>query len=163
VPIGAQQRRAPTNCHPRLEVVTIAIFEGRRVETMSEVSVQQADQKIDVILGGLLRTGVVLAAAIVFVGGVVYLERHHLPVTNYRVFQGEPAELRTISGIVHEALAFHARGLIQLGLLVLIATPVARVAFSFFAFLYERDWTYVFVTLLVLGLLVYSLLGGHAG
>jgi uncharacterized membrane protein len=40
---------------------------------------------------------------------------------------------------------------------------VARVAFTFFAFLYERDWTYVFVTLLVLGLLVYSLLGGHAG
>jgi len=84
-------------------------------------------------------------------------------VTNYRVFAGEPVELRTISGIFYEAWALHGRGLIQLGLLVLIATPVARVAFSLFAFLYERDWTYVFVTLLVLGLLVYSLFGGHAG
>ncbi len=130
---------------------------------MSEVAVQRADQKIDVIMGGLLRTGVMLAATIVFVGGVVFLVRHQLPVTDYRVFAGEPAELRTISGIFREALAFHGRGLIQLGLLVLIATPVARVAFSFFAFLYERDWTYVFVTLLVLGLLVYSLFGGHAG
>ena len=73
------------------------------------------------------------------------------------------ASKRTISGIFHEALAFHGRGLIQLGLLVLIATPVARVAFSFFAFLHERDWTYVFVTVLVLGLLLYSLFGGHAG
>jgi uncharacterized membrane protein len=130
---------------------------------MSEATVQRADQKMDQIMGGLLRTGVVLAAAIVFVGGVVFLSRHRLPVTNYRVFHGEPAEVRTISGIFHEALAFHGRGLIQLGLLVLIATPVARVAFSFFAFLYERDWTYVFVTVLVLGLLVYSLFGGHGG
>jgi uncharacterized membrane protein len=130
---------------------------------MSEVAVQRADQKMDEIMGVLLRTGVMLAATIVFVGAVVFLVRHPQPVTDYRVFAGEPAELRTISGIFREALAFHGRGLIQLGLLVLIATPVARVAFSFFAFLYERDWTYVFVTLLVLGLLVYSLFGGHAG
>jgi uncharacterized membrane protein len=130
---------------------------------MSGATLQRADQRIDEIMGGLLRTGVVLAAAIVFVGGVVYLTRHRLPVVNYRVFQGEPVELRTISGIFHEALAFHGRGLIQLGLLVLIATPVARVAFSFFAFLYQRDWTYVLVTVMVLGLLVYSLFGGHAG
>jgi uncharacterized membrane protein len=130
---------------------------------MGEATAQRADQKMDQIMGGLLRTGVVLAAAIVFVGGVLFLSRHRLPVTNYRVFQGEPVELRTISGIFHEALAFHGRGFIQLGLLVLIATPVARVAFSFFAFLYDRDWTYVFVTVLVLGLLIYSLFGRHGG
>lgn len=130
---------------------------------MSEPMVQRSDQKMDEVMGGLLRSGVVLAAVIVFVGGVLFLSRHRLPVTNYRVFQGEPVELRTISGIFHEALALHGRGLIQLGLLVLIATPVVRVAFSFFAFLYERDWMYVFVTVLVLGLLVYSLFGGHGG
>jgi uncharacterized membrane protein len=130
---------------------------------MSKAIVQRSDQKMDEIMGMLLRTGVVLAAVIVSVGGGVFLTRHRLPVTNYRVFAGEPAELRTISGIFHEALAFQGRGLIQLGLLVLIATPVARVAFSFFAFLYERDWTYVLVTVFVLGLLIYSLFGGHAG
>jgi uncharacterized membrane protein len=132
----------------------------RRIDRTGEATVQRADQKMDEIMGVLLRTGVVLAAAIVFVGGVVFLTRHRVPVTNYRVFAGEPEELRTISGIFREAFAFHGRGLIQLGLLVLIATPVARVAFSFFAFLYERDWTYVMVTLVVLGLLVYSLKGG---
>jgi uncharacterized membrane protein len=130
---------------------------------MSEGAVGRADQKMDEIMGRLLRTGVVLAATIVFLGGVVFLLRHHQPVTNYRVFAGEPEELRTISGIFREALAFHGRGLIQLGLLILIATPVARVTFSFFAFLYERDWTYVLVTVVVLGLLVYSLFGGHGG
>ena len=130
---------------------------------MAEATVHRSDQRMDEIMGGLLRTGVVLAAAIVLVGGGVYLMRHRVPVTDYRVFQGEPGDLRSVSGIFREALAFHGRGLIQLGLLVLIATPVARVAFSFFAFLYERDWTYVLVTLFVLGLLVYSLFGGHPG
>jgi uncharacterized membrane protein len=142
---------------------------GRKLEgqeggdQMSGAAVQRADQRMDEIMGTLLRAGVVLAAAIVFAGGVVYLTRHHVPVTDYRVFQGEPVALRTLSGIFREAFAFHGRGLIQLGLLVLIATPVARVAFSVFAFLYQKDWTYVLVTLLVLGLLLYSLFGGHAG
>jgi uncharacterized membrane protein len=130
---------------------------------MSETDMRRPDERMDQIMGDLLRAGVALAAAIVLAGGGVYLMRHPFPALDYRVFQGEPVELRTISGIFHEALAFQGRGLIQLGLLVLIATPVARVAFSFFAFLYERDWTYVCVTVLVLGLLVYSLFGGHAG
>jgi len=121
----------------------------------------RADQRMDQIMGILLRTGVMLAAALVFVGGVLFVVRHPLPVTNYRVFQGEPEELRTVPGIIRNAFSWHGRGLIQLGLLVLIATPVARVIFSVFAFLYEKDWTYVTVTLLVLGLLLYSLLGAH--
>ncbi|MGA2421452.1 MAG: DUF1634 domain-containing protein, partial [Candidatus Acidiferrum sp.] len=86
--------------------------------------------------------------------------RHPEPATNYHVFQGEPAKLRTIKGIFAEVLAFHGRGLIQLGLLLLIATPVARVAFSVGAFLYERDWKYVTVSVLVLALLFYSLFSG---
>ena len=115
---------------------------------------------MDQIMAVLLRSGVLLAASLVFIGGIVYLSRHDLPATDYRVFQGEPQELRTVGGILREAGKFHARGLIQLGLLVLIATPVARVLFSVFAFLYERDWTYVAITMIVLALLCYSLFGG---
>ncbi len=122
---------------------------------------EQTDRRMDEIIGRLLQAGVTLAAMFVLAGGGVYLARHSTPVTNYHVFQGEPAELRTVPGILHEALALRGRGLIQLGLLILIATPIARVAFSVVAFLYERDWTYVVVTLVVLGLLFYSLLGGH--
>ncbi|HEY2459990.1 MAG TPA: DUF1634 domain-containing protein [Candidatus Acidoferrum sp.] len=120
-----------------------------------------ADRRMDNVMAALLRTGVALAAAFVFGGGIIFLVRHRVPVTNYKVFQGEPTELRTVPGIFREALALHGRGLIQLGLLLLIATPVARVVFSVVAFSYERDWKYVFVTLIVLGLLFYSLSGGH--
>lgn len=122
-------------------------------------SLAQTDKRIDEWMGLLLRSGVILAAFIVFVGGVVYLVRHPFPVIDYSVFQGEPENLRTISGILSEARALHARGLIQLGLLILISTPIARVTFSVFAFFYERDWKYVVFTLIVLGLLLYSLLG----
>ena len=118
------------------------------------------DQRMDGMMAFLLRSGVLLAAGLVFIGGIIFLVRHPAPVTNYRVFQGEPQELRTISGILREAAQLRGRGLIQLGLLLLIATPVARVLFSVFAFLYERDWTYVAVTLAVLAILTYSLLGG---
>jgi uncharacterized membrane protein len=118
------------------------------------------DQRMDQIMAILLRSGVLLAASLVFIGGIVYLSRHDLPAINYRVFQGEPQELRTVSGILREAAKFHGRGLIQLGLLVLIATPVARVLFSVFAFVYEKDWTYMAITVIVLALLCYSLFGG---
>ena len=118
------------------------------------------DKRMDEIIGRLLQAGVILSALFVLAGGAVYVARHPEPVTDYRVFQGEPEQLRTVSGTVHEAVALHGRGLIQLGLLILIATPIARVAFSVVAFLYQRDWTYVVVTLIVLGLLVYSLFGG---
>ncbi len=119
----------------------------------------KADQKMDAIMGILLRTGVILAASIVLVGGVLFLMRHKTPVTDYHVFSGEPSDLRTISGIFADVRALHARGLIQLGLLVLIATPVARVIFSLFAFMYQKDWKYVVFTAIVLGLLLYSLFG----
>jgi uncharacterized membrane protein len=118
------------------------------------------DQRMDQIMAILLRSGVLVAASLVFIGGVIYLSRHDLPAINYRVFQGEPQELRTVGGILRKAAKFHGRGLIQLGLLVLIATPVARVLFSVFAFIYEKDWTYVTITMIVLALLCYSLFGG---
>src|ERR1700742_1573304 len=119
----------------------------------------KADQKMDAIMGVLLRAGVVSAAAIVLVGGILFLIRHKTPVTDYRVFSGEPTDLRTLSGIFADVKAFRARGLIQLGLLVLIATPVARVVFSLFAFMHQKDWKYVVFTAIVLALLLYSLLG----
>ena len=129
---------------------------------MTTPTIDRSDQRIDLIMSRLLRTGVLLSAMFVLAGGALYLLRHPTPVTDYHHFQGEPAEFRTVPGIFHEALAGHGRGLIQFGLLLLIATPIARVAFSLLAFLYQRDWTYVLVTLIVLGLLFYSLFGAHA-
>jgi len=117
------------------------------------------DQKIEVIIANLLRAGVSLAAALVLLGGMVFLVRHGLALTQYRAFTGEPSDLREWKGIVHSALNFRGRGIIQFGILCLIATPVARVAFSGVAFALERDWLYVGIASAVLTVLLYSLLG----
>jgi uncharacterized membrane protein len=119
-----------------------------------------SDERVDALLGGLLRTGVLLAAAIVALGGALYLAKYGAGTPAYGEFRGEPADLRSVGGIVRAALELRGRGLIQLGLLVLIATPVARVGFSMYAFFRQRDWKYVVITGVVLGLLVASLSGG---
>ena len=117
------------------------------------------DQKVEDIIGNLLRFGVGISAGIVFLGATVYLFRHGLEHADYRVFRGEPADLRTLSGIVRAAFAFRGRGIIQLGLVLLIATPVARVAFAVLAFAIEQDRMYVIFTLIVLIVLLLSLSG----
>ena len=61
------------------------------------------DAKIDNIIGNLLRIGVLLAAAVVAVGGILYLALHGAETPHYRVFRGEPADLRSISGIAERA------------------------------------------------------------
>jgi len=117
------------------------------------------DQKVEVIIANLLRAGVMFAAVLVIIGGLIFLVRHGLSPASYHVFAGEPFELRNWKGIVRAALTLRGQGVIQLGLLCLIATPVARVAFSVFAFAIERDWLYVGIAAFVLGVLLYSLLG----
>jgi uncharacterized membrane protein len=117
------------------------------------------DYRIEVIVGYLLRTGVMVSAAIVFAGACVYISRHAHEPANYRIFQGEPSDFRTIPGVVHSVTHGRGRGLIQLGLLLLIATPIARVAFCVVGFALERDRMYVTFTLIVLTVLLYSLIG----
>lgn len=121
------------------------------------------DRRIEMILGNLLRAGVLISAAIVLCGAGVYLSRHAHEPADYRVFQGEPSEFRTISGVVQSVMNGRGRGIIQLGLLFLIATPIVRVAFSVVGFAIERDRLYVAFTLIVLAVLLYSLLGSGIG
>jgi uncharacterized membrane protein len=116
-----------------------------------------SDKAIEIWLGKLLRSGVILAALVVFAGGVWYLSVGGRTVENYRTFRGEPAELTHVTEIMRDAVSLHPLGLIQLGLILLIATPVARVVFSVIGFAMERDWMYVVFTLIVLGTLLYSL------
>jgi uncharacterized membrane protein len=117
------------------------------------------DQKVENVIGTLLRVGVLTSAFVVFFGGTIYLARHGRSTVDYRIFQGEPADYRQISGIVHEALHLSGRGIIQLGLLLLIATPIARVIFALFGFAAEKDRMYACFTAIVLVILLYSLLG----
>jgi len=128
---------------------------------MADQPAASSDQQVERMIGALLRAGLIAAAAMVLLGAVVYLARHGGEQLDYRVFRGEPADLRSISGIAHRALEWRGTGLIQLGLLILLATPVARVALSLVFFALQRDRLYVAVTVVVLGVLLYSVIGGY--
>lgn len=117
------------------------------------------DERIDQIIGNLLRIAVILSAVFVITGAVIYLMRHGTEMPDYGVFTGVPKDLRGLREIIEAAWQIRSVGIIQLGLLLLIATPVARVIFSVFAFLLQRDYMYVVFTLIVLSVLLLSLTG----
>jgi len=125
---------------------------------MNQTGQQPTNHEMEIVIGNLLRAGVIIAAAIVFLGAIIYLVRHGLTTAHYEVFQHEPSYLCNIQGILGNASTFHGRGLIQLGLLLLIATPIARVALSIFEFARKRDNLYVAITLIVFCILMYSIL-----
>lgn len=119
------------------------------------------DQRLEIVISILLRTGVIIAAAVVLLGGICFLSRHGEEQPQYHVFHATPQIYRSVSGVVHAAGPSNCQAVIQLGLLLLILTPIARVAFSLAGFALERDGTYVVLTALVLAILVYSLAGPH--
>jgi uncharacterized membrane protein len=117
--------------------------------------------EIEHLLSTLLRVGVLLAAAVILLGAIVYLARHGRDQADFGTFHPQRPELRAISGVLREARSFDGAALIQLGMLLLIATPIARVASSVYAFARQRDRKYVVITLAVLGILSYGLLGSR--
>lgn len=122
-----------------------------------------SDVQIHTLIGVILRVGVLLSSGIALAGGVIYLSRHGAEMPAYSVFHDESAIYGSFHKIITGSLAFHGREIIQLGLMVLIATPVARVLFSALGFFLEKDWLYVAISLLVLGIIAFSMLSHMAG
>jgi uncharacterized membrane protein len=116
---------------------------------------------VELFIGRLLRIGVIAAACVAVAGGVVFLARHGAETPRYETFRGEPAFLQHVTTVVQSAVAGRTTAVIQLGLLLLIAVPILRVAVSIVAFVLERDWIYCGVTALVLAILLFALLGGR--
>lgn len=121
------------------------------------------DRDIETVLGNMLRFGVILSAVITAIGGVIYLVAsggNRKP--GFEHFTGEAPANTHLKDILSGAVHFQSRSILQLGILLLIATPVVRVLFSFFAFLLEKDYLYVVLTLVVLCIIGFSILGGFA-
>jgi uncharacterized membrane protein len=120
------------------------------------------DERVEQMIGRLLRLGVLLAALVVAVGGALLLVQYgHLPA-GFHVFAAADASLRSVGGIIAAVGRGDSRAIVQLGLVLLILTPVARVALTLGAFILQRDRLYIVTTSIVLGLLLYGLIWGRA-
>ncbi len=121
---------------------------------------EMTDQKLERMVSVLLRTGVLISGVVVLAGGIVFLVRHGGEIADYHTFRGQPSIDRSMAEIVKGAFALRGSSIIQLGLLLLIATPIARVALALAGFTLEGDRKYVVITAIVLAVLLYSLITG---
>lgn len=119
------------------------------------------DQQLEQIVGKILRIGVIVSALIMLMGAALYLTTSGGARPDYHTFRGEPLSLRRVSAIVADAAAFHPKGVMQLGIVLLLATPLMRVVLSAIAFAIQKDVLYVVVTSMVFAVLLFSLLGPH--
>ena len=119
------------------------------------------DEQLEKIVSGLLIAGVSLSAAVVLIGGLGLLWQLGAQGADYHTFRGVAEQYRSFRGTVRAAASLDWRGMIQLGLVMLIITPIARVAFSLVGFALERDTRYAALTALVLAILIYSFVAPH--
>ncbi|HTI94538.1 MAG TPA: DUF1634 domain-containing protein [Puia sp.] len=112
------------------------------------------DTDMEIFIGQLLRYGVLLSSLIVVAGGAVYLYRHGQELPQYHDFKGEPDKMKQLGPLLQAIGRGEGRPLVQLGLFMLIATPIARIAFSVIGYLLEKDYLYVMITVLVLAVIL---------
>lgn len=118
------------------------------------------DERVERVLGTLLQSGVVISGLVVLAGGILYMLRYGHDPVQFANFVADRESLRSLRSVVTNALHGDARAIVECGLLLLIATPLARVIFSIIGFALERDRLYVVLTVIVFMILIYSLFGG---
>ena len=118
------------------------------------------DHAVEMVVGTLLRWGVLLAAGVTAVGGALLLWQDGGSIPDLGRFVGEPGSHSALGAIVRGAFGGEGAAIVQLGVVLLIATPITRVAFTLVAFLRQRDRLYTAVTAVVLAILLYSLFSG---
>jgi uncharacterized membrane protein len=116
------------------------------------------DARMETIMGRLLQVGVLTAAGVVLGGGISYLQDHARERSNYRVFTATPVQLRHPAALLQGLGRGNSDAIIELGILLLVATPICRVIFAVIGFAMERDRLYVAISLTVLAVLLLGML-----
>jgi uncharacterized membrane protein len=132
-------------------------------EDLNEPGGNAEDRRLDLAISNILRSGVIISSVVAVFGGIRYLIDHSSDRPHYQDFHAQPASLNTVDGVVKAITHGNGEAIMQAGVILLLFTPILRVAFSIFAFLKQRDWVYVGVSLIVLSVLIYSLMGAKIG
>jgi uncharacterized membrane protein len=121
------------------------------------------DKDIEVAMGNLLRWGVILSSIVVLIGGIIYLIHLGGTSPDYKTFHGLLQPYHSLPEIFDGVKKLKGEAIVQLGVLLLIATPVARIIFSIIGFIREKDFLYIFIALIVLGIIITSMALGIKG
>ena len=107
-------------------------------------------------VGKMLRVGVLIAGFVVFAGGVFQLRGTGSSHASYRVFHPQTVGLAGVASGLGGVFALNGHSWLELGILLLIATPILRVMFCVVGFAAQKDGLYVLVSGIVLAVLIYS-------
>jgi uncharacterized membrane protein len=135
---------------------------------MSTHTPKEKSRQVELLISNLLRIGVGTSLAIVVIGTIVSFAHHPKYFSSKAELQRLTAHDAAFPDTVADSMAAishgKGRGIVIVGLLLLVATPVMRVAVSILGFIYEEDWAFVAITVTVLALLLLSFaLGGGQG
>jgi uncharacterized membrane protein len=129
---------------------------------MTKETKKITDYDVEQLIGQVLRYGVLLSGSVAIIGGIWYLFQQGSAIPHYSNFSGEPAGYTSFTGIYKGLLTGSAKEIIQLGVVILIATPIIRIIFSLISFILEKDRLYTIITLIVLCIILFSMFGGLA-
>ncbi len=121
---------------------------------MSQIEINPNEMKkkhdLELVIHQMLVWGVIVSSALMLLGLLI------------AVIQGTsvPDQVPPMNEVIAQALQLRPAGVMALGLLALIATPILRVLFSIFGFLYERDYRFALVTLVVFLVVLASIFFG---
>lgn len=115
------------------------------------------------IVGNLLRYGVWISLSVAFIGGIVYLLHHGNDIENYSVFKENDRNIfEVIAAVYKGVIQGSGESIIFFGIVLLFLTPVFRVLLSLFSFLLEKDYLYVIITTIVIGIIIMSISFGFS-
>ncbi|MGC8512730.1 MAG: DUF1634 domain-containing protein [Acidimicrobiales bacterium] len=119
-------------------------------------------RKVEIAISLVLRIGVSLSVLVIAVGlGIMF--SHHSQYTSftgsfsYKQLTSSTSQFpHSFSALGHSVASGQGRGIVVIGVMILIATPIIRVAVGVLSFLYEHDVPMALVTLYVLIVLIGS-------
>jgi uncharacterized membrane protein len=115
--------------------------------------------RMELWISRVLLYGVLLAGLITMIGLIVFVVRGGIGGESLSDLVDQQKHAASFGSILHGVAKLNGKSIIQLGLFVLILTPISRVAMSLFFFVRERDRVYVAITGIVLCILLGGLIG----
>lgn len=121
------------------------------------------EKDFQTIIGNLLRYGVWISLSVAFIGGVIYLLHHGNSIEDYSVFKENDRNIfEVIADVYNGVIQGRGESVIFFGVILLFLTPVFRILLSLFSFILEKDYLYVVITTIVIGIIILSISFGFS-
>lgn len=115
-------------------------------------------ERLEAAIGRFMAISVYLSAAILLFGAILLFMQKGTQIVNYATYHSEPVVLDSMVNIFYRALHFSATSVIELGIILLVAAQIMRVALTTWLFVRLKDYWFVIFSAVILVLLLSSII-----